>query len=259
MRIIAFSDIHGNLPALEAVLAAVHGTPDLFLVAGDLVGLGSNPREVLDLIRSYRCLCVKGNVDNYVANPSAMEQFHSYAREMIDSGKPFRLPFPLEVTSDNVAWTRMVLGSQLSFLAALPFSLSIEPAPGRKLKMVHANPQDMTRPIRLRMPEAELLEMTRGLDCEILVFGHHHIPFVKELGALQLVNVGSVGSSWDGQTAAAYTEITFDQDGWHIQQHRIDYDIARTAVLIEHSTMPHKEAVLRLLRTARREKVIQVW
>ena len=253
MRIIAFSDIHGNLPALEAVLAAVHGTPDLFLVAGDLVGFGPNPQEVLDLLRSHGCLFVKGNVDDFVADPSAMERFHSYAREIIDSGMPFRLPFPLEVMSDNVAWTRMVLGSQLSFLASLPFSLLIEPVPRRGLKMVHANPQDMIRPIRLRMPEAELLEMTRGLDCEILVFGHHHIPFVKALGTLQLVNVASVGPSWDGQTAAAYTEINFDQDGWHIKQHRIDYDIPRTAALIEHSSMPHKEALLRLLRTARRE------
>ena len=256
MRIIAFSDIHANLPALEAVLAAVRGTPDLFLVAGDLVAFGPNPREVVDLLRSRGCLVVKGNVDDYVADPSAMERFYRCAREMIDSGRHYRLPLPLEVFPDDVAWTRRELGDRLDYLAGLPFSISIEPVPGRVLKMVHANTQDMTRSIRLRMPEAELLEMTQGLDCEILIFGHHHIPFVKALGSLQLVNVASVGYPWDGQTAAAYTEITFDQGGWHVQQHRIAYDLDRTAVLIERSTMPHKEAILRLLRTAKREPAV---
>jgi predicted phosphodiesterase len=253
MRIIAFSDIHANLPALESVLAAVRGTPDLFLVAGDLVAFGPNPREVVDLLRSRGCLVVKGNVDDYVADPSAMERFYRCAREMIDSGRHYRLPLPLEVFPDDVAWTRRELGDRLDYLSGLPFSISIEPVPGRVLKMVHANTRDMTRSIRLRMPEAELLEMTQGLDCDILVFGHHHIPFVKALGPLQLVNVASVGLPWDGETAAAYTEITFDHDGWHVQQHRIAYAIDRTAVLIERSTMPHKEAILRLLRTAKRE------
>lgn len=253
MRMIAFADIHGNLPALEAVLAAAGGTPDLFLVAGDLVGFGPNPREVVDLLRSRGCLAVKGNVDDYVADPKALEQFYRFSRDMMDSGRHYRLPLPLEVLRANLEWTRGELGDRSDYLAHLPFSVSVEPVPGRVLKMVHANPRDVTWPIRLRMPEAELREMTQGLDCELLVFGHHHIPFVKAVGGLQLVNVASVGSPWDGQTEAAYTEIAFDRDGWHVQQHRIAYDLAKTAALIERSTMPHKEPVLRLLKTAKRE------
>ena len=252
MRMIAFADIHGNLPALEAVLAA-GGTPDLYLVVGDLVGFGPNPREVVDLLRGRCCLVVKGNVDDYVADPSAMEEFYGFSRGMLDSGSHYRLPLALETLRANLEWTRGELGDRLDYLARLPFSISVEPVPGRVLKMVHANPRDMTWPIRLPMPEAELQEMTQGLDCELLVFGHHHIPFVKALGALQLVNVASVGSPWDGQTEAAYSEIAFDQAGWHVQQHRIPYDLARTEALIERSTMPHKEAVLRLLKTAKRE------
>ncbi len=253
MRIVAFSDVHGNLPALEAVLAAAGGTPDLFLVAGDLVGFGPKPREVVDLVRSRGCLVVKGNVDDYVADPGALERLLQEVREARDSGGRYRLPVPLEVFPDDMAWARRELADRLDYVANLPFSLSVEPVPGRVLKMVHANPRDMTWPIRLRMPEEELVEMTRGVDCEVLLFGHHHIPFVRAVGPLQLVNVGSVGYPWDGDTATAYTEITFDGDGWHAQQHRIPYDIARAAALIEGSTMPHKEPILRLLKTAKRD------
>ena len=253
MRLIALSDIHGNLPALQAVLAAIEGTPDMVIVAGDTVGFGPQSAEVLELLRSKGCNFVKGNVDDYVVNPSSIERLYQFADQEISAGRPFRPLLPLTAIAESTRWTRSQLSNQqLGFLTELPFSISVEPSPGRQLKVVHANPRDLERPIVQRDPDSELVLMLSGLDCDILVFGHSHNPFQRLVGNTLLLDVASLGFPTDGCPDAPYTEITFGEDGWRVKQHRIAYDTGVTASLIEASTMPNKDMVLTLLQTARR-------
>jgi len=254
MRIIALSDIHGNLPALRAVFAAIHSLPDMIIVAGDLVGFGPQPAEVIDLLRSQGCSFVKGNVDDYVSNPHSIERLYRFANQELSLGRTFLPLLPLAVMSESVEWTRSQLGGRLAFLTRLPFSISVEPSPGRELKVVHANPRDLERPILQRDPDSELLPMLSGLACDILVFGHSHNPFQRSVGGTLLIDVASLGFPTVGCLHAPYAEITFGEDGWHVQQHRVAYDTQATASLIEASTMPNKDVVLTLLRTARRVK-----
>ena len=253
MRIIALSDVHGNLPALQAVLAAIEGTPDMVIVAGDSVGFGPRSPEVLELLRSQDCRLVKGNVDDYVANPSSIERLYQFADQEVSSGRPFRPLLPLPAIAESTRWTRSQLSEQqLDFLNRLPFSISVEPVPGRRLKVVHANPHDLERPIVQKSPDAELLPMLSGLDIDILLFGHSHNPFQRMMGNTLLLDVASLGFPTDGCSDAPYAEITFSEGEWHVGLHRVAYDTEATVSLIEASSMPNKDMVLALLRTARR-------
>lgn len=252
MRIVALSDIHGNLPALKAVLAAIRGHPDMIIVAGDSVGFGPQPAQVLDLLRRKRCNFVKGNVDDYVSNPASIGRLRKFADEEVGSGRPFRPLLPLAVISESVEWTRSQVGNRIHFLRELPFSISVEPSPGRQLKVVHANPHDLERPIVKNDPDSVLLPMLSDTHCDILVFGHSHNPFQRFVGSILLVNVASLGFPTDGLLDAAYTEIVFIEGGWRVEQHRVAYDTDATASLIEASTMPNRDMLLTLLRTARR-------
>lgn len=251
MRIITLSDIHGNLPALQAVFAAIQGTPDMIIVAGDTVGFGPRPAEVVDLLRNKGCIFIKGNVDDYVANPLSINRLYSFAHQQLSSGSPFRSLLPLAEIARSAEWTRSQLGARLDFINKLPFSVSVEPSPGRQLKVVHANPRDWEKPILQRDPDSELLPMLSGLNCDILVFGHSHNPFERTVGGTILLDVASLGFPTDGRPDAPYADITFD-DGWHVELHRVAYDTKATASLIKASTMPNKDVILTLLRTSRR-------
>jgi len=224
----------------------------MIIVAGDSVGFGPQPAQVLDLLRSKRCNFVKGNVDDYVSNPASIGRLRRFAEEELGSGRPFRPLLPLAVISESVEWTRSQVGDRVCFLHELPFSISVEPSPGRQLKVVHANPRDLERPILKSDPDSVLLPMLNDIHCDILVFGHSHTPFQRSVGNILLVNVASLGLPTDGLLDAAYTEIVFTEGTWRVEQRRVAYDTDATASLIEASTMPNRDILLTLLRTARR-------
>lgn len=251
-RIIAISDIHGNLAALNTVLSCIQGTPDMLVVTGDLVGIGPQPLEVLDLLRSTRCVVVRGNLDDYVANPGTINRLVRYSQQELNSGRPFRPLLPLEVISQSVEWTRQLLGEQATYLANLPFSICIEASPGRKALFVHANPQDFERPIVQKMSNSQLREMIGEAKYDLIVFGHSHSPFIRRVDDTWFVDVASLGFPTDGNAETTYTEIIFDNNAWNITQHRVAYDVEATAAAIKASGMPNRDVIMTLLKTARR-------
>src|SRR5215218_2812896 len=120
MRIVLFSDIHGNVVALEAVLADIRrqAAPDALFVAGDLVLFGPRPAEALTLLRSLDgARFVKGNTDQYLIDDNDDEE---------------------------VAFVRKLLSEDdIAFVRELPFEQRLEVAPGHELLVVHANPHDL--------------------------------------------------------------------------------------------------------------------
>jgi len=251
-RIVAISDIHGNLAALNTVLSSIQCTPDMLVVTGDLVGIGPQPLEVLDLLRSTRCVLVRGNFDDYVANPGSIDRLVRYSQQELSSGRPFHPLVPLEVISQSVEWTQQLLGEQVTYLANLPFSICIEASPGRKALFVHANPRDFERPIVQRMSDSQLRNMIDEAKYDLIVFGHSHSPFTRKVDESWLVDTASLGFPTDGNAETTYTEITFDNNAWNITQHRVAYDTESTAAAIKASGMPNRDVIMTLLRTARR-------
>jgi predicted phosphodiesterase len=242
MRIAVLSDLHGNLLALEAVLADLRrrGPFDQIVVAGDLVWSGPWPAEVVDRVRALNAVVIQGNTDAFFCrtadNPPAGKQEERFAA--------------------HLTWMRERLGPErVRYLASLPFSHRISPAPGGDLLVVHANPTDYDRPISPHISDAELDELLlvagHEPDWRALAFGHLHIPFIRRWRGRLLVNVASVGLPLDGDPRAAYAILTWDGALWQAEHHRVDYEVPVVAYHMRHSGMPRGAHFAERLMAAR--------
>ena len=229
MRIVIFSDVHGNAFALEAVLADIRreAAPDALFVAGDLVLLGPRPAEALALLRSLDgARFVMGNTDKYLLDESDDAAEIAFARARL--------------SSDDVA-----------FIRGLPFEQRLEVAPGHELLVVHANPRDLEEPIKPGSAAALLRPLLAGVTAEVIAFGHYHVPFVRKLDRWTLVDVASVGMPRDGDRRAVYAVLTWDRSRWQIEHRRVPFDIEAVARDYVAVGFPGAEEAARRLLDAR--------
>ena len=231
MRVAIFSDVHGNLPALEAVLADMQrrGPFDQIVAAGDLVWSGPWPSQVVDLVRSTATAVVQGNTDAFFTRPPTD----------IPPGKQ------AERFASQLAWMQEQLGPErVSYLARLPLShcITTPGLAGHDLLIVHATPHDQARPVVSRLSDADLDELLLVDDREpswaALAFGHVHTPFQRLWRNRLLVNVASAGLPMDGDLRAVYAVLTIDGSGWHAEHHRVFYPVPEVTHQMRSSGMP---------------------
>ena len=209
MRVALVSDVHGNLTALEAVVADLRRrAPDLVVHGGDLALMGPRPAEVIDRIRELGWPGVVGNTDELLWRP------HEYERQLARAPRLARL---LDLIFDAYAPdTRERLGeARVSWLRSLPAEHRSE------LTVVHAQPGDLWR---APMPDAdddELSRIYRPLGSAHVGYGHIHRPFARTLDGLTVANAGSVGLPFDGDPRAAYLLL----DDGVPKTIRVEYDI----------------------------------
>ena len=225
MRIAIFSDVHGNLSALEAVLVDIEDqSPDLVVFAGDLCLFGPRPAECLRLVRERRLPSVIGNTDEWIAG----------------------LDDPPEKHRASLEWTAARLTTdELDWLRRLPFALRVSPtdAPNdRDLLIVHANPRDVNGIIfpsvagqqdrwgKIRQSDEDLGALMSEVGAAVVAYGHLHIPGVRRWGKTTLANISSVSMPGDGDGRAKYGLLEWRDDRWEITHHRVAYDVAAEAV-----------------------------
>ena len=182
VRVAVVSDVHGNLAALEAVVADLRLTgPDLVLQAGDAAVLGPRPAEVVDRLRELAWPALVGNTDQMLWEPEAqVEQERRAPRLRSWLGVLFGVLGP---------WAAERLGDQrLAWLRSLP-----EERRAGGVRVVHASPGDLWRAPAPEAADAELAATYGGQEAVIAVYGHVHRPFVRELPGLIVANCGSVG------------------------------------------------------------------
>lgn len=229
MRVALLSDIHGNLIALDAVLAdlARRGPFDEVVVGGDLVWAGPWPAEVVDRVRSMDSAVIQGNTDAF---------FRRTPKDVPPGKRERRF-------AEQMSWMLEQLGSQRAgYLASLPASHGIRPVPGHELLVVHANPYDLDRPITLSASAAELDELLCKDGVEpgwnALAFGHVHMPFQRRWRGRLLIDVASIGLPMDGDQRAAYAILTWDGSAWQAEHHRVFYDVPVVARQMISGGMP---------------------
>jgi putative phosphoesterase len=219
MRVAALSDIHGNLPALEAVLAELEREPvDAIVVVGDIVG-GPFSAEVLDrLVRLPDIRFVRGNADRLV----------------------------LEGESEHgVDWSaeRERLGEdRLELVRAWPLSLELEIEPLGRVLFCHATPS-ADEPIFTRLtPDADVRELLGDTGAEVVVVGHTHVQFDRRLeDGPRVVNAGSVGMPYEGRRGAFWALL-----GPDVELRRTEYDV-EAAVEAMRESSPDEDLARRLL------------
>jgi putative phosphoesterase len=223
MRIALFSDIHGNLQALEAVLVDLRAQkPDATYCLGDLVGYGANPNEVTETIRREGYPTIVGNYDDGVG----------FDRD--DCGCAYRDDGERERGHRSLDWTRSrVTTENKAFLRTLVKEIRFV-ADGRRILLVHGSPRKINEYLFEDRPIASFERLAASSNADIIAFGHTHKPYVKEAGGVTFVNTGSVGKPKDGDWRACYTLI---EDG-RATFRRVDYDVTAAAGAIHAAGLP---------------------
>ena len=233
-KIAVISDIHGNIPALEAVLGDIRdrGITRIFCL-GDLAGKGPGSAEAVDLIREACEIVIRGNWDDFIGKPT---------------------------DNSAIRWHQERLGTErLAYLAALPFSTECRIS-GRLVRLLHASPQSVYRRVQPWDSEGDRRAMFLPPDgsleqADVLGYGDIHHAYVQHLGGRLLFNCGSVGNPLD-MTQASYSVLEGrwgdDQlSSFSLQLMRVPYDIERAVRLAEQSGMPDLEPYCMELRTGR--------
>jgi putative phosphoesterase len=236
MRLAIVSDIHGNLTALEAVIADIDRRgADRVLQGGDLALAGCQPAEVIDRARELDWAGVVGNTDELLWRPEERGVQERNAPKLRDL---LRVLF-----EDYAPATRELIGEErIDWLRGLP----AECREG-DLVLLHASPGDLWR---APLPDAEdsaLVATYEPCEAETVVYGHIHRPYVRTVGALTVANSGSVGSPFDGNPGASYLLV----DGGEVQIIRVEYNIEREVSLLLRSGYPDARRLAETRRSGR--------
>jgi putative phosphoesterase len=230
------SDIHGNLTALESVVADIESRGiERVLQGGDLALAGCRPAEVIDLVRELGWEGVVGNTDELLWRPqvrAVQERNAPKLRELL------RVLF-----EDYAPATRELLGDErIDWLRRLPAEHEEE-----NLVLLHASPGDLWRAPLPDAEDSELVETYGACPAEQVVYGHIHQPYVRRVDALTVANSGSVGSPFDGDPRASYLLV----DRKDVEVVRVEYDIEREVSLLIGSGYPDAHRLAETRRTGR--------
>jgi len=230
MRIAILSDIHGNLPALEAVLADLETRPvDSAYCLGDLVGYGAFPNEVVAAIRDVGMPTIMGNYDDGVG----------FDRD--DCGCAYRDPREKELGDRSLAWTKaQTTPEHKSFLQTLVSEIRFA-ADGRRVLLVHGSPRKMNEYLFEDRPLSSFQRFAASSNADFIVFGHTHRPYAKRVDDVWFVNAGSIGKPKDGDWRACYA-ILSPGAAEPVQFIRVPYDVERAARAVRESDLPNEFA-----------------
>jgi len=204
MRNIAlFSDIHGNLAALEAVLAdiAAAGVQELYCL-GDLVGYGPEPEAVVHLLRASGITVIQGNYDEGIGNRRG-ECGCYYATDQAKADGAASYAFTDAAISDDTA----------AWLAALPGQIAFEEA-GARVLLVHGSPRKVNEYLMPDRTESQLARLALAAGADVVCHGHVHLAFHRSFlstesggSRVHYVSTGSVGKPKDGDPRACWVEL----------------------------------------------------
>jgi len=247
MRIAVVSDIHGNRRALQAVLADLRDvSPDAVVHGGDLAAGGTHPAEVIDQIRAFGWTGVRGNTDEMLWAP---ERLTAYA-----AANP-KIATLLAMVEQTIAPTVASIGEErLRWLEALP-----QRHVGDGFRLLHASPNDLWRAPMPHASDEELTKTYGSLGAPVVVYGHIHVSYVRQVGGMTVANTGSVSQSYDGDTRASYLVMDglpdeasgSTTDGVKCTIRRVEYDVQSEAEDLLRSGLPHAEWMARILLAGR--------
>lgn len=207
------SDLHGNLPALEAVVADLRAwRPDAVYVLGDLVhGCAWSP-QVVDLVRAHEWPALLGNHDDAVLQLGAPRMEARYADQRRYAG---------------LWWTRARLSAaHLAWLEALPLNRTLTFPDAPAVHLLHGAPGNFFVGFRPDSPAAWVAQKLTGIAERVVAGGHTHVAMVRLVDRWLVLNSGSVGAPYDGDNRASYLRLTGRPAGWAAEIRRVSYDLA---------------------------------
>lgn len=221
-QLAALYDIHGNLPALDAALAAIESARLSTIVVGGDVALGPMPRETIERLIALgdRARFIRGNCDRLVV-------------DAFDGRTSTRLPAAVQ---QALGWTAAKLDrSHRDFLAAFPETLTLTVDGIGEVLFCHGSPRSDDEMITSATPDALLRQMLDGVSERVVVCGHTHMQFDRAVGDVRVINAGSVGMPY-GAPGAHWLQL-----GPDVRLVRTPYNLARAADLVRLTAYPGAE------------------
>lgn len=230
MKWAVFSDIHGNSRALKAVLESVEREePDRIFCLGDLIGYGANPNEVIETIRDWGIPTIMGNYDEGVGF------------DLNDCGCAYRTVEERELGQISLEWTkRKVTSDNKKFLQSLNREMRLTLGP-YKILLVHGSPRRINEYLHEDRPAHRLLPLLQRSGAQIVICGHTHIPYHRQIETYHLINTGSVGKPKDGSPLGHYILVKY-REYLQVEIQRVEYDVIGEAQDILRAGLPEEFA-----------------
>lgn len=213
MQIAVMADIHGNMPALEAVAAEIDRLcPDLVFVAGDFQNRGPNPREVTEFVAKSGWTLLRGNHEDYVIRQSQKAR----TEDLTDyyNWLPAR-------------WTANLTIEFVESIKQLPIATTLIGPDKLSITIAHGSPRSNNEGFFPATTEAKAKEMIGNDPPSVLCVGHSHLPFIRQVNTTLLVNVGAVGFPFDGDRRASFGLLNWDRDRWEVEIRRVEYAVEK--------------------------------
>ena len=250
MTIALFSDIHSNLPALDAFFEDLDSREiDSVYCLGDLVGYNIWPNEVVDQIRKRKIPTIAGNYD-FGLGRNSNECGCAYKTEEDKANGKISIALTNELITDD----------NRSYLRELPAHLRVEFQLNDKkldLLMVHGSPRKINEYLFEDRTDESLLRIMEDANADIMCFGHTHKPYHRILNSgteddphyRHAINLGSIGKPKDGDPRGGYVLLTLDENSGILEKEsikaefiRFEYDVEKAAKAVEESRLPNAYA-----------------
>jgi predicted phosphodiesterase len=250
MKIALFSDVHANLPALEACFESMEqNQPDATYCLGDLVGYNVWPNEVINAIRKRGIPTIAGNYDEGIGLMSD------------ECGCAYKSDTEKDMGKISISFTNsLVQPAERKYLRTLPAHIRVEFHLNNEkfnLLLVHGSPRKINEYLFEDRDEKSLLRIMEQADAHIMCFGHTHKPYHRVLASpandgdlfRHAINIGSVGKPKDGTPKGCYVLLTINADSSlrfkesiGVEFVRFDYDVEKAATAVENSPLPNEYA-----------------
>jgi len=250
MKIALFSDIHANLPALEAFFKDVERrNTDAIYCLGDLVGYNVWPNEVIDEIRRRGIPTIAGNYD------------FGIGRSSDECGCAYKSDEEKAMGKVSISYTNeAVKDEQRAYLRTLPAHIQLEYQLNEdklNLLLVHGSPRKVNEYLFEDREEKSMIRIMEQANADIMCFGHTHQPYHRILNSgtegndyfRHAINIGSVGKPKDNDSRGGYVILTInhdstvaDKDSLEVEFIRFKYDVEKAAQAIENSPLPNEYA-----------------
>ena len=250
MKVALFSDIHANLPALEAFFKDVDGRkPDAIYCLGDLVGYNIWPNEVINEIRKRNIPTIAGNYDFGIGRTSD------------DCGCAYKTDIEKFNGNVSISFTNQIVkDDERKYLRTLPAHIKVEFQLNNdklNLLLVHGSPRRINEYLFEDREEKSLLRIMQQADADIMCFGHTHKPYQRLLNSVaekqnrfrHAINIGSVGKPKDNDNRGCYVLLTINDnsntqtaESVGVEFVRFGYDVEKAAKAVEDSPLPNEYA-----------------
>ena len=247
MKIVLFSDIHANLPALEAFFKDVDSRqPDAIYCLGDLVGYNIWPNEVINEIRKRKIPTIAGNYD------------FGIGRSSDDCGCAYKTDTEKDMGKVSISFTNSIVNEdERKYLRTLPAHIKVEfqlNDDKLNLLLVHGSPRKINEYLFEDREEKSLLRIMEQADADIMCFGHTHKPYHRTLNSddenknhfRHAINIGSVGKPKDNDKRGCYVVLTINDysnskvaESIGVEFIRFEYDVEKAAKAVEDSPLPN--------------------